>query len=78
MAPVLPLPGPDGPACLGLSPVRQDGVRQAHQARVEVEPEVFGLFRDLIPAAIMAEGGDLVLLPDSPPAAMTHCEYSIG
>ena len=32
---------------------------RAREARVEVEPEVFGLFRDIIPAQAMGEGGEL-------------------
>ena len=34
-------------------------VTRALEARVEVEPEVFGLFRDIIPAAVMQTGGEL-------------------
>ena len=32
---------------------------RAREARLEVEPEVFGLFRDIIPAEAMGEGGEL-------------------
>ena len=39
-------------------------VARANEARVEVEAEVFGLFRDIIPAAVMAEGGGLETVRD--------------
>ena len=32
---------------------------KAREARLEVETEVFGLFRDIIPAEAMGEGGEL-------------------
>ena len=32
---------------------------RATEARLEVEQEVFGLFRDIIPAEAMGEGGEL-------------------
>ena len=34
-------------------------IARAREARLEVEPEVFGLFRDIIPAEAMGEGGEL-------------------
>ena len=39
-------------------------VARANEARVEVEAEVFGLFRDIIPAAVMEEGGGLETVRD--------------
>ena len=44
--------------------VRHDDIKVAivaksHEARVEVEAEPFGLFRDIIPAAAMGAGGEL-------------------
>ena len=41
-------------------------VARANEARAEVEAEVFGLFRDIIPAAVMAEGGGLETVRDRP------------
>ena len=37
---------------------------RANEARVEVEAEVFGLFRDIIHATVMAEGGGLETVRD--------------
>ena len=34
-------------------------IARAREARLEVEPEVFGLFRDIIPIEAMEEGGEL-------------------
>ena len=39
-------------------------VTRALEARVEVEAEVFGLFRDLIPAAVLGAGGSLETVRD--------------
>ena len=33
-------------------------VNIAHEARISIDCEVFGLFRDLIPAQLMEEGGE--------------------
>ena len=44
--------------------IQRGTVARANEARVEVEAEVFCLFRDIIPAALMAEGGGLETMRD--------------
>ena len=44
--------------------VQRGLVARANEARVEVEAEVFGLFRDIIPAAVLGEGGGLETVRD--------------